>query len=157
MRRYDPGYADLKARLDAGAIGAPLLVHCAHRNPSVHDFFDSQMIITDTAVHEVDVTRWLLGEEIVARDRAHARADAAGRARACATRSCCCSRPSAGGSSTSRRSSAPGTRYDIRCEVVGEDGTLELLPPATVALRTGPHGVARDPAGLPSSASAPPT
>ena len=29
-----------------------------------------------------------------------------------------------------------GYAYDIRCEVVGEDGTLELLPPATVALRT---------------------
>ena len=64
MRRYDPGYADLKARLDAGQIGAPLLVHSAHRNPSVHSFFDSAMIITDTAVHEIDITRWLLGEEI---------------------------------------------------------------------------------------------
>ena len=65
MRRYDPGYVELKAQLDAGAIGAPLLVHCAHRNPFVHDFFDSAMIITDSAVHEVDVARWLLGEEIV--------------------------------------------------------------------------------------------
>ena len=65
MRRYDPGYRALKAQLDAGAIGAPLLVHCAHRNPFVHDFFDSAMIITDSAVHEVDIARWLLGEEIV--------------------------------------------------------------------------------------------
>ena len=87
MRRYDPGYADLKARLDAGAIGAPLLVHCAHRNPCVHDFFDSRMIITDTAVHEVDVTRWLLGEEIVRATVLTPSADGAGRARACATRS----------------------------------------------------------------------
>ena len=65
MRRYDPGYVDLKARLDAGEIGAPLLVHCAHRNVSVHEFFDSAMIITDSAVHEIDVARWLLDDEIV--------------------------------------------------------------------------------------------
>ena len=64
MRRYDPGYVDLKARLDAGEIGAPLLVHCAHRNVSVHEFFDSAMIITDSAVHEIDVARWLLDDEI---------------------------------------------------------------------------------------------
>jgi myo-inositol 2-dehydrogenase/D-chiro-inositol 1-dehydrogenase len=42
-----------------------VIVHCAHRNPSVHAFFDSAMIITDTVVHEVDITRWLLGQEIV--------------------------------------------------------------------------------------------
>ncbi len=64
MRRHDPGYVDLKARLDAGEIGAPLLVHCAHRNVSVHEFFDSAMIITDSAVHEIDVARWLLDDEI---------------------------------------------------------------------------------------------
>ncbi len=68
MRRHDPAYVALKAQVDAGAIGRPLLVHCAHRNPSVHPFFDSPMIITDSAVHEVDITRWLLGEEIVSVD-----------------------------------------------------------------------------------------
>ena len=63
MRRCDPGYVGLKAQMDA--IGPPVIVHCAHRNPSVHEFFDSAMIITDTVVHEVDITRWLLGQEIV--------------------------------------------------------------------------------------------
>ena len=35
MRRYDAAYNALKAVLDDGGIGAPLLMHCAHRNPSV--------------------------------------------------------------------------------------------------------------------------
>ena len=35
MRRYDSGYRELKQILDAGEIGARLMVHCAHRNPSV--------------------------------------------------------------------------------------------------------------------------
>ena len=100
MRRFDPGYVDLKARLDAGKIGAPLLMHCAHRNVSVHEFFDSAMILTDSAVHEVDVARWLLDDEI-ARVTVFAPRR---RAAASATRSCCCSRRQAGGSSTSRSS-----------------------------------------------------
>ena len=67
MRRYDAGYRAMKAALDDGGLGAPLLMHCAHRNPSVPDYgFTTEMIISDSAVHEMDVVRWLFGEEIVA-------------------------------------------------------------------------------------------
>lgn len=67
MRRYDAGYRAMKAALDDGGIGAPLLMHCAHRNPSVPPYgFTTEMIISDSAVHEMDVVRWLFGEEIVA-------------------------------------------------------------------------------------------
>jgi len=67
MRRYDAGYRAMKATLDDGGIGAPLLMHCAHRNPSVPDYgFTTDMIISDSAVHEMDLVRWLFGEEIVA-------------------------------------------------------------------------------------------
>lgn len=65
MRRYDAGYRALKDVVDSGAIGAPLIVHCAHRNPSVPGHYTKDMAITDTAVHEIDTMRWLLGEEIV--------------------------------------------------------------------------------------------
>ena len=41
------------------------MVHCAHRNPSVPGHYTKDMAITDTAVHEIDTMRWLLGEEIV--------------------------------------------------------------------------------------------
>jgi myo-inositol 2-dehydrogenase/D-chiro-inositol 1-dehydrogenase len=66
MRRYDPAYRAMKAVVDSGEIGAPLIMHCSHRNPSVPDFYTRNMAIMDTAVHEVDVVRWLFGEEIVA-------------------------------------------------------------------------------------------
>jgi myo-inositol 2-dehydrogenase/D-chiro-inositol 1-dehydrogenase len=65
MRRYDAAYRALKAVVDSGDIGAPLMVHCVHRNPSVPGHYRKQMMITDTAVHEIDAMRWLLGEEIV--------------------------------------------------------------------------------------------
>jgi myo-inositol 2-dehydrogenase/D-chiro-inositol 1-dehydrogenase len=134
MRRYDPGYADLKSRLDAGDIGAPLLVHCAHRNPSVHSFFDSAMIITDTAVHEVDITRWLLGEEITRVTVLTPRPSS--RAREGLRDPLLLLLETAGGQLVDVEAFvSAGYAYDIRCEIVGEDGTLELLPPATVALR----------------------
>ena len=67
MRRYDAGYRAMKAALDDGGLGAPLLMHCAHRNPSVPPYgFTTDMIISDSAVHEMDLVRWLFGEEIVA-------------------------------------------------------------------------------------------
>jgi myo-inositol 2-dehydrogenase/D-chiro-inositol 1-dehydrogenase len=134
MRRHDPGYADMKARLDAGAIGAPLLVHCAHRNPSVHSFFDSAMIITDTAVHEVDITRWLLGQEITRVTVLQPRASS--RARDGLRDPLLLLLETADGQIVDVEAFvSAGYAYDIRCEIVGEDGTLELLPPATVSVR----------------------
>ena len=47
-----------------GELGHPLVLHCVHRNPSVPPHFDSAMTVKDSLVHEVDVTRFLLGEEI---------------------------------------------------------------------------------------------
>ncbi|MFG2179330.1 Gfo/Idh/MocA family protein [Streptomyces abikoensis] len=66
MRRYDSEYQRLKALLDAGDLGRALMLHCAHRNVSTPPGYTSQMTINDTVVHEIDATRWLLGEEITA-------------------------------------------------------------------------------------------
>lgn len=64
MRRFDHEYVAAKALIDSGAIGRPLLVHCIHRNKDNGDHFDSAMMIRDSVVHEVDVARYLLEEEI---------------------------------------------------------------------------------------------
>jgi myo-inositol 2-dehydrogenase / D-chiro-inositol 1-dehydrogenase len=67
MRRYDAGYRAMKAVVDGGGIGAPLMMHCAHRNPSVPPYgFTTEMSITDSAVHEIDLVRWLFDEEVAA-------------------------------------------------------------------------------------------
>lgn len=66
MRRYDAAFMDLKATLDRGDLGEALLVHCVHRNKAVPDWFTSDTSLTDSVVHEVDTSRWLLGDEIVA-------------------------------------------------------------------------------------------
>ena len=64
MRRFDPEYQQLKALIDGGELGQPLVMHCVHRNPAVPPSFDSAMVVKDSLVHEVDVTRFLFGEEI---------------------------------------------------------------------------------------------
>jgi myo-inositol 2-dehydrogenase/D-chiro-inositol 1-dehydrogenase len=141
MRRYDAGYRAMKAALDDGSVGAPLLMHCAHRNPAAPPYgFTTEMIISDSSVHEMDIIRWLFGEEIVAASVL---------------------RP--------RRSGLVGAGlqdplillfelangvlvddelfvncqygYDVRGEVVGETGTVALADVSEVTLRTaGRHG-----------------
>ncbi len=64
MRRFDAEYEALEKVIRNGDLGRPLLLHCTHRNPSVPDFFDSEYMIRDAVVHEADITRFLLAEEI---------------------------------------------------------------------------------------------
>ena len=64
MRRFDPEYVALKKLITTGELGNPLIVHCTHRNPAVGDHFTSEYMIRDSVVHEVDVARFLLDEEI---------------------------------------------------------------------------------------------
>ncbi|MBC3193051.1 Gfo/Idh/MocA family oxidoreductase [Pseudonocardia sp. C8] len=66
MRRFDHEYARLRALVESGELGNPLLLHCVHRNPAVPEHFTSVFAMADSVVHEVDSTRFLLGEEIVA-------------------------------------------------------------------------------------------
>ncbi|MER6126979.1 Gfo/Idh/MocA family oxidoreductase [Streptomyces sp. NPDC001795] len=66
MRRYDAEYIKLKALLDSGQLGRPLMLHNRHRNAASPPGFTDAMLINDSVVHEMDVTRWLLGQEITA-------------------------------------------------------------------------------------------
>ncbi|WP_111768453.1 Gfo/Idh/MocA family protein [Nakamurella deserti] len=66
MRRFDTEYAELRALIADGGLGAPLMVHCTHRNPDVPPHFNSEFMIRDSVVHEVDVVRFLLDTEITA-------------------------------------------------------------------------------------------
>ena len=66
MRRFDPEYVELKALLDSGEMGRPLLVHCAHRNAWSPPGTTTEQIITETVVHEADAVRFLLGQEVTA-------------------------------------------------------------------------------------------
>jgi myo-inositol 2-dehydrogenase/D-chiro-inositol 1-dehydrogenase len=132
MRRCDDGYRELKRRLDEGEIGDPLVVHCVHRNADIPPSFDQRLALTDSVVHEVDVARWLLGEEIAAVTVV------AGRPTRCAPSGV--RDPQVVLLETARGVVVDVESflraqygYDVRCEVVGETGTLALPLPAATA------------------------
>ncbi|MFE7115272.1 Gfo/Idh/MocA family protein [Streptomyces sp. NPDC057654] len=66
MRRYDADYLKLKRLVDERAFGRTLMLHNKHRNVGTPPGFTDAMMIHDSAVHEIDVTRWLLDDEIAA-------------------------------------------------------------------------------------------
>jgi myo-inositol 2-dehydrogenase/D-chiro-inositol 1-dehydrogenase len=135
MRRFDPGFVELKAALGAGSVGAPLVVHCIHRNAGAVAGVTAAEVVTSSAIHEIDTARWLLDEEIVA-ITAHAPHHRR--------------RPeSAPDPLLVRIESESGTivdvevfvdasyGYDVRCEVVGETGAISLDAPGATTLRLG--------------------
>ncbi|MGI6546587.1 MAG: Gfo/Idh/MocA family protein [Fastidiosipilaceae bacterium] len=63
MRRYDAGYRQMKEALDNRVLGEPLMLHCAHRNETVDESYDTPMAVENSMIHEIDVLRWLLNED----------------------------------------------------------------------------------------------
>ena len=63
MRRFDPAYLELKRVVRSGKYGKVLQIRCTSRNVS-SPTATTAMLLTNVAVHEVDVIRWLLEEEI---------------------------------------------------------------------------------------------
>ncbi len=125
MRRFDESYRQMRQILRSGQIGEALMVHCAHRNPTVPGFYTWDMAINDTSIHEIDIMRWLLEEEFV-----RARVDQVKRTRHQAEH--------LRDPMVLVLQTASGVRvddelfvncqygYDIHCELVGEDGVVRL-------------------------------
>ena len=132
-RRYDPAHRALKHAVDGGAIGAPLLVHCAHRNASVPAHYTPDMSIADTAIHEIDQLRWLLGQEITAVQVLTPRKS--GRGGELQDPLLVLFEMADGVLVDVEVSVNVHYGYEIRCEVSGETGTVELADPAPVVIR----------------------
>ncbi|WP_214371257.1 Gfo/Idh/MocA family protein [Pseudonocardia sp. H11422] len=145
MRRYDDAYRALKEAVHSGDIGAPLLMHAAHRNPSVPPTFTGDMIVVDSAVHDIDLARWMFHDEIAAVSVLKPRA----------------SRKAAEGDNdllVVLLEMASGVLvdvevyvnasygYDIRGEVVCEDGTAELSESTGAIVKSGGRYAGRLPA-----------
>lgn len=133
MRRYDAGYVALKTAVET-RTGAPIMVHAAHRNPSVPDHYVTPMAIHDTLIHEIDVFRWLLDDDYVS-------------ARVTFPRTCAKSHAKLRDPQLVTLTTAKGVvinteifvncqyGYDIQCEVVGEEGVARLPEPMAVQMR----------------------
>jgi predicted dehydrogenase len=70
MRRWDPDYARAKARLASGALGRPMLFKSLQfdAEPPPVTFADPAVsggIMVDMGIHEFDLARWLMDDEVV--------------------------------------------------------------------------------------------
>jgi len=66
QRRFDPTFAALKLRLDAGEIGEPEMLVVTSRDPGAPplDYIKvSGGIFKDMLIHDFDIFRWILGDE----------------------------------------------------------------------------------------------
>ncbi|RKP47761.1 inositol 2-dehydrogenase [Pararobbsia silviterrae] len=66
QRRYDPTFAAVKARIDAGEIGTPEVLVVTSRDPGappVDYIRRSGGIFKDMLIHDFDIFRWILDDE----------------------------------------------------------------------------------------------
>ncbi|WP_017349676.1 Gfo/Idh/MocA family oxidoreductase [Pantoea sp. A4] len=134
MRPYDAGYRALKKVITDGDIGEPLMLHCAHRNPTVPESYDTPAAITNTLIHELDVLRWLTNDDYKTVQVVFPRVTSKSHAKL--------KDPQIVLFETQK-----GVRidveifvncvygYDIQCEVVGELGIARLPEPSAVQTR----------------------
>jgi myo-inositol 2-dehydrogenase/D-chiro-inositol 1-dehydrogenase len=126
MRRFDPQYLAMKETIASGAIGAPLIFQSGHRNASVPAHYTGDMALTDTAVHDIDIARFLLDDEPAAiAVRAPRRNSRAGDV---ADPLMTLIDMRAGALVAIETSVHVAYGYDIRGEVIGESGTIRLSP-----------------------------
>lgn len=134
MRRYDPGYVQLKEAIDANEIGDPLMVRCVHRNPEVPETYGTEMAIVDTLIHEIDVLHWLINDDYksvqVLYPKKTARAHAGLK-----DPQIIILETKSGIIINAEVFVNCHYGYDIQCEVIGEDGVAYLPEPASIVTR----------------------
>ena len=128
MRRYDTGYRQVKASLDSGSIGEALMLHNIHRNASAPESFTSFMSMTDSIIHEIDTSRWLLGEELVSVQVIPTRRTPKAPAHLQDPQFAAFTTES-GILSTAEFFANCQYGYDVRCELVGTLGAASLVNP----------------------------
>ena len=68
QRRFDPTFAAVKARLDAGEIGTPEMLVVTSRDPGappIPYIKSSGGIFKDMLIHDFDIFRWILDDDAV--------------------------------------------------------------------------------------------
>jgi myo-inositol 2-dehydrogenase / D-chiro-inositol 1-dehydrogenase len=74
MRRFDPGYIQLKKEIQSGKYGEVVQIRAVTRNVASPGATTAGMI-SNSAVHEFDIARWLLEEEFTTVSVAYAKKD----------------------------------------------------------------------------------
>lgn len=134
MRRYDQGYRYILEALHAGRIGEPVVISQRHRNPLAVNDFDAEKLIVSSAAHDIDLFRWMTGEDIVD-VTCHAKGSSDG-----ATLTVLITMHSQlGVLGTVELSRGPGLQYEIGMDIVGGNGALSLGCPSLTSVAMSDH------------------
>lgn len=134
MRRYDRGYVELKEIIKSGKIGLPLMVHACHRNKETGSNYTTDMLISNSGIHEIDVMRWLLEEEYETAQAFSARQNQNASSETKDPQMMLLKTKS-GVRIDVEINMNSGYGYDIQCEVVGEKGIVRLSDPHTIEMK----------------------
>mgnify|MGYP001340468751 CR=1 FL=1 len=134
MRRFDPGYVELRALIEQGELGVPLQVHSVGRGVSAPAGTD-ELTIHGSAIHDLDIVPWLLGSPVVevAWHSGRQSPEVADRHDPVFL----LLRHADGALSTVDVFLNARYGYDIRCEVVGSQSSASLVEPRRVVRDTG--------------------
>jgi myo-inositol 2-dehydrogenase / D-chiro-inositol 1-dehydrogenase len=64
MRRFDPYHAAVRQVVTSQQLGRPILYKGTHRNAAIPYDTRGEVIVTNSAGHDIDAVRWLLAQEI---------------------------------------------------------------------------------------------
>ena len=152
MRRFDRAYAAARQKIDTGLIGDPVVVRSIGRDPfrTSLEYANPAIsggLIVDMGIHDFDVIRWMMGDEV---ERVYTESASLVYPELLTVNdvdnAMISVRFSRGGLGNVEVSRTAGYGYDIRATVVGSKATLEIgyLQETPVVLLSKEGGVSHD-------------
>lgn len=132
MRRFDKAYVEAKKQIDSGVIGTPVTIRALSRDPfrtslEYADVNVSGGIIVDMGIHDIDVVRWMMDDDIA---RVYSESASLVYPELEDVGDCdnvmMTLKFTKGGIGNIEVSRTAIYGYDIQCEVVGDKGTLQI-------------------------------
>jgi scyllo-inositol 2-dehydrogenase (NAD+) len=149
VRQFDPGHVEARRLIDEGAIGKPLVYRAISGDvdPPPASFADPNVsggLILDAMYHDLYVSRWLMGDEVVrAYAEGEALVDPAIGAVGDVDNAVVSLRFSEGALGTLFVSRTCRYGYDLRVEVIGDEGAVQVgyfrQTPVRLLNRQGVH------------------
>lgn len=134
MRRFDLAYGAIRQARIAASCGKPVVLHNIHRNFAAPSWFTGAMAVTNSFVHEIDISRWLLGSEMVS-----AQVFPAGDTGLLMI----VMRTEKGEIVSTEVNINGGYGYHVHAQLVGSKGTIEMVVPThTLTNQAAHHGFA---------------
>jgi len=134
MRRYDPQHVAVKEALSSGTVGAPVVFKGWHRNVDLDPGIDSEWVVINATIHDIDSARWFIEEEI---EEVYVRGmNTAPKLGEDVWDVQLIQFSTTGGRMGSIETNVvSGYGYEVGVEVVGESGVVRSAPPAGAVVR----------------------